>query len=167
MESLNADAATRSALDSIRRIVQALRLSSRATESRVGLSSAQLFVLQRLATSPAMSVNELAERTLTHQSSVSVVVSRLVENGLVSRTTSPADARRVQLTLTARGRRILKRAPDAVQDRLIAGLRELPIARRRALATELGRLVRAMGLVQKPAAMFFEESPARAKRSSR
>jgi hypothetical protein len=35
-------------LDSIRRIVQALRVSSRAAEKTVGLSGAQLFLLQQL-----------------------------------------------------------------------------------------------------------------------
>src|SRR5205814_5128834 len=78
---------TRAAMDSIRRVVQALRVSSRAAEQRVGLSGAQLFVLQRLAASPAMSINDLAEGTVTHQSSVSVVRRRLVERGLVRRRT--------------------------------------------------------------------------------
>jgi len=55
--------------------VQALRVSSRAAERDVGLSAAQLFVLDRLAgADQALCVNELAQRTLTHQSSVSVVV---------------------------------------------------------------------------------------------
>ncbi len=63
-------------LDAIRRIVQALRESSRAAEKRVGLSGAQLFVLQTLGESPGLSLNELAERTRTHQSSVSVVVTQ-------------------------------------------------------------------------------------------
>jgi DNA-binding MarR family transcriptional regulator len=59
-------------LDAVRRIVQALRESSRQAERQVGLSGAQLFVLQKLAESPASSVNELAARTHTHQSSVSL-----------------------------------------------------------------------------------------------
>src|SRR5262245_40728501 len=39
----------RAILDGLRRVVQVLRESSRAAERRIGLSSAQLFVLQRLA----------------------------------------------------------------------------------------------------------------------
>ena len=85
------DPATRAVLDSIRRIVRALRESSRKTERSVGLGAAQLFVLQRLAGAPPLSINELADRTLTHQSSVSVVVSRLVRAGLVARTRAAAD----------------------------------------------------------------------------
>jgi DNA-binding MarR family transcriptional regulator len=133
-------------MDSIRRVVQALRVSSRGAEQRVGLSGAQLFVLQRLAASPSMSINELAEATVTHQSSVSVVVRRLVERGLLRRGTSGDDGRRVEVSLTARGRRLLERAPGAAQDRLIEGLRRMDAAHRRALATHLARLARAMGL---------------------
>jgi DNA-binding MarR family transcriptional regulator len=65
-------------LDSIRQIVRLLREGSRDSEERVGLSAAQLFVLQKLDPDEPLSLNELSARTLTHQSSVSVVVSRLV-----------------------------------------------------------------------------------------
>src|SRR5690606_11795637 len=44
---------TQQVLDAVRRIVQALRESSRQAERRVGLTSAQLYVLQKLAESPA------------------------------------------------------------------------------------------------------------------
>src|SRR5215217_2732988 len=63
----------RAVLDAIRRIVRVLRVSSRAAEKQVGLSGAQLFVLHKLEDAPALSLNELADRTRTHQSSVSVV----------------------------------------------------------------------------------------------
>src|SRR5690242_7260670 len=75
----------RSILDSIRRIVRTIRVASRASEKQLGLTGAQLFVLHHLAETPAMSMNDLAERTRTHQSSVSVVVQRLVDRGLVVR----------------------------------------------------------------------------------
>src|SRR5262245_858835 len=98
-------------LDAFRRIVRELRLGARTAERAVGVSAAQLFVLEKLAANPAASVAELAARTLTDPSSVSVVVSRLAERGLVSRTTASADARRAEIALTARGRALARRAP--------------------------------------------------------
>ena len=154
--SLLGDPATRGVLDAIRRIVRALRESSRHAEARVGLSGAQLFVLQRLAGAPALSLNELAERTLTHQSTVSVVVTRLVAGGLVSRSRGGSDGRRVEIALTARGRAALKQAPAAAQDRLIAALGVVGPTTRRTLARELGRLVEAMALPEQAPPMFFE-----------
>ena len=85
-------ACTREVLDSVRWIFQALRESSRRAERLVGVSGAQLFVLQKLAESPGLSLNELADRTHTHQSSVSTVVSRLVERKLVQRSRAASDA---------------------------------------------------------------------------
>jgi len=148
----------RSVLDSVRRIVRALRVSSRAAEKQVGLSGAQLFVLQKLADGGrALSLNELAERTLTHQSSVSVVVQRLVDRKFISVSRSRADARRIELALTAAGRRAASRASGAAQDRIIDALRRMPSHDRRDLARLLDQLVRASQLTDLAPSLFFEE----------
>jgi len=144
-------------LDSLRRIVRSLRESSRAAEADLGVSGAQLFVVRALAEAPALSLNELAARTHTHQSTVSMVVKRLVARRLVARSISARDGRRLVLRLTARGRALLARAPLAAQDALIAGLAALASRDRRALAAGLQRLVEAMRLHDAEPAMFFEE----------
>jgi DNA-binding MarR family transcriptional regulator len=145
-------------LDDLRRIVRALRQSSRAAERQLGVSGAQLFVLQALAGAGALSLNDLAARTRTDQSTVSTVVARLVKAGLVSRKRSAEDGRRVDLQLTPRGRALLRRAPLAAQDQLIEGLDRMPRSQRRSLAIALGRLVDAMHLRDDQPAMFFEEA---------
>lgn len=148
---------TTAVLDHLRRIVRTLREGSRAAETRLGVTGAQLFVLRALARTKPLSLNEVAARTHTHQSTVSVVVKRLVAQKLVRRTTSVADARNLELSLTARGRAVLQRAPLAAQDRLIAGLESLSRTERARIASGLGRLVVAMGLPPEPPAMFFED----------
>ena len=144
-------------VDSVRRIVRALRESSREAERKVGISGAQLFVLQQLAGGPAQSVSDLAERTLTHQSSVSVVVQRLVSSGLVARSPSRSDGRRTELRLTSRGRRVLRFAPPLAQERLIRAIRALSAPRRAQLASDLLDVVGRMRLVAGAPGMFFEE----------
>ena len=148
---------TQAVLDGVRRIVHALRESSRRSEQRFGLSGAQLFVLHKLGESQPASVNDLAARTHTHQSSVSTVVSRLVEGGFVRRQRSAADARQVELSLTPKGRRLASRAPDVAQERLIAAIARLSAPRRRALASGLSELAAAVHRVSDTPAMFFEE----------
>src|ERR1700755_1926727 len=113
-------------LDGIRFLVHRLRESSREAERKLGLSSAQIFVLQHLSAAGALSINDLAARTYTHQSSVSVVVSRLVRKGLVKRGRAAADGRRSALSLSDKGRRLLQAAPDVPQAGLIRSLRRLP-----------------------------------------
>jgi len=154
------------AVNSLRRITQAIRLSSSAAHDALGVTGAQLFVLQQLAERPGASLREVAERTLTDQSSVSVVVSRLVAAGLVVRRTSPDDARRTELTLSDRGRALLRRAPEVAQTRLVASLRGVPLAQLRVTARVLERAAHALSPARAPAPMFFEP-PASKRRSGR
>jgi DNA-binding MarR family transcriptional regulator len=147
----------RTALDCFRRIHRVLRESAAQTERRTGISAAQLFVLHALSAGEPLSVNELAARAHTHQSTVSVVADRLVRRRLVARRRSAADRRRAEVTLTARGRSLLRGAPAAPQARLVAGVRALPASRRRRLAAELVALLWAMGIEREPASMLFEE----------
>ena len=155
------DSSARSVLDSIRRIVRALRVSSRAAEKTVGLSGAQLFVLQRISDGQPVSINDLAARTLTHQSSVSVVVQRLERLGLVKRSRSSDDARRHMVSLTKSGRNRLRKPADLAQTRLIKALAALPAAKRVRLASALQVLVNSAGFSNEPAELFFEKSAPR------
>src|SRR5690242_14076937 len=56
-------------MDGVRAVVRALRVNTRAIEKQMGISLAQLWVLQILDQGPAESLNELAVATATHQSS--------------------------------------------------------------------------------------------------
>lgn len=132
-------------LDALRSLVRELRLASREAEQRVGIHGAQLHALRQLADSPTMSLTELADRTHTDISSVSVVVSRLVEQGLVTRKAADDDRRRLSLTLTARGRGIIRRAPETGASRLLRASSNLSDREVHALATGLAKLVDGLG----------------------
>jgi DNA-binding MarR family transcriptional regulator len=113
------------AMNAVRGIVRALRINTRSIELEMGISLAQLFVLQQLAERPAESLNELADRTATHQSSVSVVVRRLVERGYVARSSAAADRRRIEIEVTPEGKALLARAPVTVQTQLMDAVRRM------------------------------------------
>jgi MarR family transcriptional regulator, lower aerobic nicotinate degradation pathway regulator len=151
---------TRQVLNSLRHIVRALRVSSRDAEQRVGISGAQLFVLQCLQRQSPCSVNELAVATATDQSSVSVVVSRLVRAGYVKRVASALDRRRAELTITVSGRRLLAAAPEAAQERLLTALGKLQQRELAQLARLLGKVVDHAVLAPASPSLFFEDTPA-------
>jgi DNA-binding MarR family transcriptional regulator len=142
-------------LDGIRFLVHRLRESSREAERRLGLSSAQIFVLQHLSAAGELSINDLATRTYTHQSSVSVVVSRLVRKGLVKRGRAADDRRRSALSLSDKGRRLLHSAPDVPQATLIRSLRRLPNRPRGAMADAMRQVAADLGAPRRQS-MFFE-----------
>ena len=128
------------AVAAIRSIIQTVRNSGREIEQKLGISSAQLYVLTELRDRPALSINELADRTYTHQSSVSMIVARLVEKRLVTRTASSRDGRRLAITLTPAGRVLLRKSPDPVQTRLVAALRTMSRSELKNLASGLAVL---------------------------
>ena len=161
--------ATATALDAIRRISRALRLAAQETQSAAGVSAAQLFVLHALVDGAEASVSELAERTMTDRSSVASVVERLLTAKLVSRATSDSDRRRAAITITAKGRAVLRKAPTAPTQLLLDAIATMPKGDVRGLANGLSSLVSAMGIDRGPSGMLFEERipKARSSRSAR
>jgi len=154
--SREADAAR--AMNGLRRIVRALRAGDSEIERAIGVSSAQLFALRQIVRRPGGSVSDLAASTLTTQSSISEVVTRLVQRGLVTKKISDGDHRKSLLEATTAGRAALANAPETTQERLLAALARLSATKRRQLATRLDELLVAAGLETLEATMFFEES---------
>ncbi len=139
-----------SALQSLRALVNALGRSARRIERRTGLTNAQLFVLRQIADATrgggTLAVGELAARALTRPSTASAVVSRLIGAGLVQRQADARDARRRALTLSARGRSALARAPKAPTERVLRALARLSERDAGVVANGLVLLTRAMHL---------------------
>jgi long-chain acyl-CoA synthetase len=103
----------------------------------VDLSLSQYRILGLLAEGSAMS-SSLAERLAVRPPSVTAVIDGLVARGLVDRTQSENDRRRISLGITAEGEVVLDSADRAVNDRLEQIAAGLPSARSSARA--LGNL---------------------------
>lgn len=150
------------ALQAVRGLVAALSQSARVIEQRTGVSNAQLFLLQQIADEPDLSVNALAARAMTHQSTASVVLSRLERRGFVQRVRSVADGRSVALRLTAEGRRLLRRAPRPATSEIVEAISRLKPAEVRMLRRGICALGREAGFSCDGSPMLFQErSPAR------
>ena len=161
MEDRSNGSDVRVTLDAIRRLVRALRAPVRRTDAALAVTAGERFVLHALRDTPAQSLNELAERTYTDQSTASPVVERLRARGLLRRERSAEDGRRVVIALTRAGRTAIDDAPAAPQATIIAALVRLSASDRRAIARGLTRLVSEMGLSRERAPMLFEDAPSR------
>jgi DNA-binding MarR family transcriptional regulator len=144
----------RRALDALRWIVRELRLAQGSGGQ--GLSAAQRFVLHALKEQGALSVGDLAERTATDPSSVSVVVRKLHDKGLVSKQPSSGDHRRLMVDLTDAGTRTVEGSPVPIQQVLIERMAQLAPDRLHTLA-ELLEQVAPPREGRHPAPMFFQE----------
>jgi DNA-binding MarR family transcriptional regulator len=153
------------ALGAIRTLVAAFTRSARSIEWRTGLTNAQLFLMLQLAEGESLSVNELAERARTTQGTVSAVLRRMIDGGLVQRDRARDDARRAALSLTAKGRRLIRHAPTPPTEALLQALGGLSDAESFHLSRGLKALLRELDLPPAGTTMLFEAAPPRGRRS--
>lgn len=150
------------ALQGIRSLIAALSRSARTVEHRTGITNAQLFILRELAGCDELTITELAERAVTGQNTVSAVVTRLEERGLVRRSRSRVDGRVVTVTINAAGSRLVRRAPEPATGHLLRVLCSLPAKDLRTVARAVAILNDGLGLSgARDAAMLFEAEPRR------
>ncbi|MFL5960904.1 MAG: MarR family winged helix-turn-helix transcriptional regulator [Gaiellaceae bacterium] len=87
-----------------------LRLAGELRREKIaGVSPHQVGLLGSIKYAPGVTVGELAAKERVSTAAMSKRVSRLERDGLVARTQSEADRRRVGLTLTEEGQRTLRR----------------------------------------------------------
>lgn len=79
-----------------------------------GLTDPQWRVLRALMESDAMEVGELAGRCCIHPASLSRILPRLEEQGLAQRSVRAEDKRRLTVTITSHGRKLVQTVvPDS------------------------------------------------------
>lgn len=128
-------------LRQFRLIYGSVKQHFRAVEKTCGISGSQLWILRDIAASPGTGVSRLAERLSIHQSTCSLLVEKLVSAGLVIKTRSTADQRRVGLEVTRSGKQLLKIAPGPAAGMLPEALRQLPDVALRTLQVNLDQLI--------------------------
>jgi DNA-binding MarR family transcriptional regulator len=131
-------------LEQFRVIFKSLRSHYREVQQRTGISGAQLWVLARVAASPGSHVGEVARSLAIHQSTASNLLKSLERRRLVARERRGADQRNVQLYATAKGLRLLRRAPQPLIGVLQQALTELPAPVLAGLHVSLARVIAAM-----------------------
>ena len=152
----------RRVFDALRWIVRELRLSQGSGVP--DLSVAQRFVLHVLKEHGALSVGDLAERTATDPSSVSVVVRKLHDKKLVSKKPDAVDRRKWRVALTGAGARTVDKAPIPVQQVLMGRMAKLAPDQLHTLAELLDRIAPPRE-GKGPAPMFFQEGSGEGSRS--
>jgi DNA-binding MarR family transcriptional regulator len=89
--------------------------ASRGMQAKFGVTGPQRLVLRIVGSFPGLSAGDLARTLLVHPSTLTGILQRLESRGLLRRLTDPTDARRVQLEITARGKRLTVPAVGTVE----------------------------------------------------
>jgi DNA-binding MarR family transcriptional regulator len=100
---------TLSIADRLRPVLLQVGRELRREAREVGVSPEQVSLLVAIKYTPGIGVRELASRERVSAPALSNHIDRLERDGLVSRTPDTSDRRRVGLTLTDEGQRVLRR----------------------------------------------------------
>ncbi len=117
---------TDTSLVALRRILRATEDYGRGLARDAGLTAVQLRVLQIVAETGNCHPSEIATRMGVSQATISVLIKKLENFGLIERHQSEADRRQIDLTLTDAGEARLKAAPNALQQRYVQQFEALP-----------------------------------------
>lgn len=105
----------------IKALQRELERQANETMEPLGLTAAQADALAVIGQAGSLSLRELGELVIAEGGHPSRLVDRLVDAGLVERATAGEDRRRVELSLTADGRRMQRRVLRAREQMLQLG----------------------------------------------
>lgn len=105
-----------------------------------GLSSIEWRVLATLHDGEPLTVSQLAHEVLSKQPTVTKLVQRMTEHGLVNLLADPADQRRTLVSVTAAGRRLVKPLVTQARAHETRKLNALAASEKVALKRLLGKI---------------------------
>ncbi len=121
-------------------LAHSLQKRSKQMEAVLGVTGPQRFVIRIVGRFPGITAGRLARILHVHPSTLTGILRRLQQKGLVSRRADSRDRRRALLGLTARGRALDARAAGGIDEVVRATLAELPDARVQVAAQVLAAL---------------------------
>jgi DNA-binding MarR family transcriptional regulator len=110
----------------IRRLIQAKELYSKELNKKYQVSASQLNCLLALHENGPLPPSQIAKHIMVKSSTVTGIIDRLEQKGLVNRSRTSRDRRVIIVELTESGRTLAENAPPPIQQRVIEGLERLP-----------------------------------------
>ena len=110
-------------LRALRKIIRAVDSYSRKLVMAHGITSPQLICLSEIVESEPTTLSELSRRVYLSPSTVNGILDRLERSGLICRKRTDQDRRKVAVTSTKQGRKIVKQTPSLLQDKLAEELK--------------------------------------------
>lgn len=104
-----------SILVSLRRITRAIDLQSKKLQQKLGLTVSQLRILQTLRKEGQLSSSAIAKITMLSQATVTAILDRMEQGGLITRERSTDDKRVVNIRISDKGLKELSAAPELPQ----------------------------------------------------
>lgn len=151
-------AASDNVMIAIRKIIQAIDMNSKQLVKRVGLTGPQLVILHEIESCAEMTAGEIARAVSLSQSTVTGILDRLEKRQLISRRRSDGDKRRIMVSITDNGTRILEEAPPLMQETFVERFSSLQEWEQSMILSSIQRLVSLMDAKSIEAAPFLATS---------
>jgi DNA-binding MarR family transcriptional regulator len=156
-KQINQDIVISEIMQSLRRIIKAIQDYSREVSNKFGITGPQLWALKTVSQNGKLSLGELSERMYLHPSTITGVVDRLERKGYVVRGRGEEDRRVIKVQLTPEGKRLVRKAPNPVQGKMIYGLRGLRREKLNLIYDSVQKLVEIMEAQNVKVTFFFDE----------
>lgn len=131
----------------LRQIMRSINHESKRIEKDYGVSIPQVLCLKYLKESPQFqtSQNDLRLFLKLTSSTMNGIIERLEKKGLIARLPKMGDKRKVMLSLTSRGDKLISSLPPLLEDRLARNLENLDQEKITEIKSNLDFLSRLMG----------------------
>ena len=146
-------------LVSIRKVIRAIDLHSKQLNKSSGLTGPQLLIMQEIARGNGVTASLIAKKINLSAATVTNILDRLENRGLIKRERSSEDKRRISLYLTDDGRVSLVDAPQPLQEHFIQKFCQLEEWEQTLLLSSMQRIASMMDATELDAAPVLEIAP--------
>ena len=116
---------TKEIIFSIRKLMQAGELYTKELNKKYDISAPQLNSLLSLYEYGPLPPSQIAKCIMVKSSTVTGIVDRLEQKGLVTRLRNSPDRRVITIQLTGPGEKLAENAPPPIQQKIVDGLKRL------------------------------------------
>ncbi len=131
-------------LAQLRKIVRAMEIQSRQLQRECALTSPQLVLLREIVLREETAIGTLASHVSLSNATVTGIVDRLEQRGLVVRNRNAKDRRQVLISSTEAGRALCQKAPPLMQEKFLTALSRLQDWEQTQMLAALSRLAAMM-----------------------
>ncbi|MEJ2165859.1 MAG: MarR family transcriptional regulator, partial [Desulfobacterales bacterium] len=109
----------------IRKLMHGGELYTKELNRKYSITAAQLNCLLALYENGPLPPSQIAKHMMVNSSTVTGVIDRLEQKGLVTRLRNSSDRRIINIQLTLGGQKTAEAAPPPIQQRVVDGLQQL------------------------------------------
>ena len=156
-KQVNRDSEISEIMQSLRRIIRTIQDYYQEVSNKYGITGPQLWALKTIHQEGSLTQGELSHMMYLHTSTITGEIDRLEKKGYVLRDRNQKDRRVVKVVLTSNGKKLVKKAPNPVQGKMIYGLRKLNKKEIQLIYHSMQKLVEIMEAQNVKVTFFFDQ----------